>query len=330
MNNSILKINWERSHAYTKFPLRLLSTVILPYTKETIKEISLLSNGCGNTNYKVTLTSGMMLLLRIYVRDRDALQRERNLYTLLQGRIPVPKMLYIDDSFKLINYPVAIIEWIDGMLMREAIISNTKLAISQTAYEAGIIIAILRQIKFKRGGFFKTDLKIQPFSDEESYLPLVMKFLEDKGIKSSLGLELTQSIKKLIDQNLSLIPNKAEVNLTHGDFDPSNIIVNLQGGQWKVAGVLDWEFAHAGTYSSDIGTFIRYSHKCPDSYEVKFIEGIQSTETVLPASWKKSAKLMDLLNLLQLLYTNNEQKRPFLMSDVTSLINHTVTSWDTF
>jgi aminoglycoside phosphotransferase (APT) family kinase protein len=44
--------------------------------------------------------------------------------------------------------------------------------------------------------------------------------------------------------------------LAHSDFNPKNILVDPQHGQ--IVGVLDWEFAHAGSIHTDLGNFTRF------------------------------------------------------------------------
>ena len=44
--------------------------------------------------------------------------------------------------------------------------------------------------------------------------------------------------------------------LVHSDFNPKNILVDLE--TVEVVGVVDWEFAHAGSPYTDIGNFSRF------------------------------------------------------------------------
>lgn len=65
-------------------------------------------------------------------------------------------------------------------------------------------------------------------------------------------------------------------------------------------------------------------------YENSFVAGIKANGFHLPAQWKKKAKLMDLLCLLQLIHYNPITERPNMNRDVTSLITDTVKNWDSF
>lgn len=75
---------------------------------------------------------------------------------------------------------------------------------------------------------------------------------------------------------------------------------------------------------------LRYSHKIPEYYENSFIAGIEAHGFQLPDKWKKQAKLLDLLCLLQLIHSNPATERPNLNRDVVSLISDTVNNWNSF
>jgi aminoglycoside phosphotransferase (APT) family kinase protein len=154
--------------------------------------------------------------------------------------------------------------------------------------------------------------------------------LQDRVVKESLGDSLLTAVKDLVRVNTNLLPDKMEANLTHADYDPANILVKQISGRWKITSILDWEFSFAGTYLMDMGMMLRYSHKLPVCYENRFLEGIQSNGFRLPLNWKKQAKLMDLLCLLQLAHYNAASERPKLNRDVVSLITNTVKNWESF
>jgi aminoglycoside phosphotransferase (APT) family kinase protein len=46
--------------------------------------------------------------------------------------------------------------------------------------------------------------------------------------------------------------------LVHGDFNNRNVLVHCVQGRWRVAAVIDWEFALAGSPFFDIATFLQY------------------------------------------------------------------------
>ncbi len=331
MDEPILKLHWERFKAHVDLDNRTIEKLLLPYCNDPIKNFVLLSEGCANTNYKLTFQNDRPpLVIRIYAREKSALRREVAIHRLVANAIPVPEHYYFDDSCQLYPYAYSIIEWIDGTLMREIVLSKNEQAISEIVFEAGQYVDVLRNIKFDKGGFFDKKLSVRPFAQEEKYLPYVLNMLQDNIIKTSLGDSLLDAVQTLVEINASLLPDLDNANLTHGDYDPANIMVKYFNGTWKISAVLDWEFSYSGTYLLDMGLMLRYSHKLPKYYEDKFIKGVESTGHKLPKTWKKQAKLMDLLCLLQLVHYNPYQERPKLNRDVVSLITNTVNHWNSF
>lgn len=111
--------------------------------------------------------------------------------------------------------------------------------------------------------------------------------LQHESVKLCLGQNLTRDVTKLITQNFYLLHTENHSNLTHGDYDPANMLVTQINNQWKISAILDWEFTFAGSYLLDIGMMLRYSHKIPAYFENSFLIGIKSSDTSLPDNWKK-------------------------------------------
>ena len=75
--------------------------------------------------------------------------------------------------------------------------------------------------------------------------------------------------------NLAYIPDDRDgVSLVHGDFKPSNLLVDPEDGH--VTGVLDWEFAFAGSPLFDLATLLRESANLPPDFEDGVIEGYKA------------------------------------------------------
>jgi Ser/Thr protein kinase RdoA (MazF antagonist) len=331
MEAPILKSHWERFTAHVDLDMATATRLLSPYTNDSIEKLILLSEGCANTNYKVTFQYDRKpVVIRIYMRDKFALPIEIAIHKLVASKIPVPAHLYSNDQCIEYPYPYSIMEWVDGILMREVILKKNKEAITDCAYEAGLYLDTMRQFTFPQGGFFENGLSVRPFSKDEEYLPYLLNLLNDKNVKESLGDGLLKAVVELIKSNAHLLPANNTANLTHSDYDPANILVTQVNNKWKIAAILDWEFAYAGTYLLDVGLALRYSHKIPSYYEESFIAGIETNGFHLPTNWKKQAKLMDLLCLVQLIHYNPATKRPNANRDVVSLIADTIHLWNSF
>jgi aminoglycoside phosphotransferase (APT) family kinase protein len=77
----------------------------------------------------------------------------------------------------------------------------------------------------------------------------------------------------------------AEASLVHGDFNSPNIFVRHERGSWRVAAILDWEFAFAGSILCDIGNMLRYERPTQSRYEPHFSRGLLDEGWRAPDDW---------------------------------------------
>lgn len=326
----ILKSDWERYRSPVAISLSQMGELVAPISNDLIIDATLLSGGCANTNYKINFKSHPPVVVRIYTREPQALIRERDIHHLVHGQIPAAQMLFADESRTRIDFPYAIFSYVNGISLRDLIYSNHTEAIVSCYFDAGVHIATLSRITFPEGGFFERGLRVRPFLRDEAYLNLAFSLVRSSSVKRGLGIELIRRVRALLEAAEQFLPKNSCAHLTHADFDPSNILVTNLNGSWRVSAILDWEFSFAGIYFLDIGQMVRYSHKLPSCYEMALVEGIRAGGLNLIPSWKRCAKLMDLLCLLQLVHANPKSKRPMLHNDVVELIFHTVENWKNF
>lgn len=328
----ILKVNWERFQDHIDLDLRKAEEMLLPFTDAAIDELTLFAEGCSNSNYKVTFQDKSIkpVVIRIYMREHSAMRLEAALYKLVHDKIPVPNYLYLDKTCQTFPFPYAIIEWVEGTLMRDIVLSGDETDISQCTFEAGCYVDQLRRITLPERGFFQDNLEIRAFTNKEEYLPFVFNLLENPTVQQSLGKPLVKAISRLIKWNAILLATEREPNLTHADYDPSNLIFKKIDGRWQLVALLDWEFSFSGSYLLDMGMMLRYSHKLPEVFEKQFIAGIQSNGFKLSRYWKKKTKLLDILSLLYLANINPLTTKPNLNQDIIGLLNYTVDNWKSF
>jgi len=322
----VLKSHWERYKSHAHIDIEQAQKLVNSYNPNKIQSLVLLSDGCANTNYKITFQNNTApLVLRIYIREKNALAREKAIHQLLKNYLPVPLFFYTDASCTLINHPYALMEWKEGELMRNVILKGDERDISECAFSAGKCLSVLKNIEFHQNGFFDENLQIRPFNQEEAFIPFGLGLLKQQTVRESLSTSVLVELEQIFYESVPFLPKPNEANLTHADFDPANMLVTKTNATWQVSAILDWEFSFAGSYLMDMGLMLRYAHKLPHIYEDSFLKGIKDSGAQLPSTWKATAKLMDLLCLLQLLYYNPFAERPLMNRDVVELIENTQT-----
>ena len=115
---------------------------------------------------------------------------------------------------------------------------------------------------------------------------------------------------------------KLILRLTHGDYEPANILVHKVSGKWQISAILDWEFAHSGSLLQDIANMLRYSHQLPYFFEEQFLHGLSESGVILPGHWRRTTHLLNLLALLDCLQRYDPLSRPKRLLDIKKLIEY--------
>ena len=144
----MLKTNWERTYQHPEVAKDLLKKAVSGYSTGIISNIKLLSNGCGNSNYRVTFKSSPAILLRIYLRDSLSMKKESKLLKMIDQDIPCPKMFLADSTKKTLPFFFSINQFVKGELMRDVILRGEKKDIQECAFSAGEELSKLKNYKF--------------------------------------------------------------------------------------------------------------------------------------------------------------------------------------
>jgi aminoglycoside phosphotransferase (APT) family kinase protein len=273
MKNNIFKNNYERYENYINITPEQIKTLLKKHISQEIKIIESIKIGCANTNYKISYQE-YAVILRIYTRDSKAMNREAKICSLVRDHIPVPQFLALDNSHTNISYSYAICSYMPGILMRDILLAHDSSAIIQCCQEAAGYLAYINTVKFAHGGFFQEDLAVTKFT--QRYYDYFVNIISNKNIKNNLDKNLVNRIFNILEKNIKYLPDIANSNLVHGDFNPANIKIDLKNKVYTITGILDWEFAFSGSYLFDIASMLRYSHKMPDYYEESFISALKN------------------------------------------------------
>jgi Ser/Thr protein kinase RdoA (MazF antagonist) len=234
------------------------------------------------------------LILRVYLRDKDAAYREQKLAMLLKETVLVALTHYIGE---LEGRDFAITEFIPGIPLRDLLLGDAPYDLMAIMHEVGSIISKITAYEFPRAGFLNKELDVIPYESSD-VIKFVQGCLNDRTVISALSPEMISEIKKSIAQYEYLFPADDEKHLVHGDFDPANILVDQINGSWVVTGILDWEFAFSGSCLWDVANMLRYAHKMPPEFQNSFIDALEKNNIELPAYWGTTIHLLNLSSLM--------------------------------
>lgn len=313
------KQHWEKAHEQHEISAdQIKSMIALGCPGKAIISTEIIAGGCANINIKVQCENSPLSLLRIYLRDQHAPYREQKIALLIKDLVPIPSVNFIGNND---NYTFAITEFISGITLRELLLSDKSYNMGSIMEEVGMLLSKLSLFQFPSAGFFDKDLNISETITQKDCLKFSKDCLSNNKIVNQLSAHKLSQIDCFIDKYAHLFPDE-ERHLVHGDFDPANILVHKVKDEWKVSGILDWEFSFSGSVLQDIANMLRYSHKMPKSFEAYFLSGLAQGGIHLPSEWRTTIHLLNLLSLLDLLARTNPHSSPNQSTDIKKLIDH--------
>ncbi|MFA0566885.1 phosphotransferase family protein [Vibrio gallaecicus] len=265
---------------------------ILPLDEESLSEFlegrtlvssSLFPLGKCNSNYKLTLSDGTVVVAR--VSNSGPNSKELRVMELAQQCVKVPKVLYE-------NAAIVVLEFLNGRNL-ESVPEYSRLA--------GVAIAQLSSVTFDASGSIEEDGSISAF-DFGGVQGFIHSSLENAGLAKRLGVERKEKLLTLLCNKAQLLEElDSHTCFVHGDFNPTNILIH----EGHLSGVLDWEFALAGTPYMDIGNLLRNT---PQSFHSEIENGLREGGMDLPSDWKERAELVDLTSQLEFLMSSRSEE----------------------
>lgn len=306
-----------------------LERLIQPaFPDATVNSSEFARGGLANTNIRVELSGRTNpVLLRIFDRAPEEAAKERRIFELLRDVVPSPEIFYFGTDSEIIG-PYMIMEFISGERL-ELVANNVErselLAIGRAVGES---LATVHSIKFPRYGFFDQNLNVSDKLDMGAHglAQYARKCLIDDIGGSRLGANLSEEILDFIEREGKILDQwTGEPCLTHSDFGGSNILVSKRDGNWKVAAILDWEFAFSGTPFFDFGNLLRKPLGSISGFERAVYDGYTTNGGTLPDEWRKMSLMTDLTAWLDFLTrpTAGDQ----LIADARQTIMETMTQW---
>jgi aminoglycoside phosphotransferase (APT) family kinase protein len=279
-------------------------------TGSEIESVLLLAGGFVNADYRLVLRDNTSLVLRTAVRSGD-LKKEPRVLKRVHAVVPVPTVMAEDFSEPL---PFALIEFIEGMLFSDSLGSLDAEDLKKVAAAAGATLQAIHSFDFGKAGFFDEDFAFNPAFENfgGSIYGYICSNLEGGRVRERLGAALAERALECVRAKHDVywsIPDSTR--LLHCDYNLKNILIRKIGSVWEVVGILDWEFAIAGSPLVDIGNFLRFEDELPPEFNESFIRGYLSGSIDLPSNWREVARLLDLAAMVNFLDGKGEGPKTF-------------------
>ncbi len=302
--------------------LRLDRAAIQGLIRLPVREAALLDGGLRNTNYRLRLLGELApVVLRLYTADPMACRREVALMRLVDGRVPVPRVL---DAKPEADPPWALVEWMEGTRFDQLLDRASPAEVEQGCRSAGAVLAAIHRFAFPAPGFLGPTLQIAaPMG--ESWLTGVEAFFASDPAQRLVGPELADRLVQLVRrEGWRLDTVWGQSSLVHADYKPWNLLAQPTASGWTVGAVLDWEFALAGPRLYDVGVFLRYRDRMPGAYAGGFVDGYRAAGGSLPPDVLDRARLIDLVSLGMFLEHDPDAQ---IVRDVRPLLHATLAAF---
>lgn len=239
------------------------------------------------------------VVVRIYRRDPQRALVDASLLRLMKGIVPVPEVLEVRPATT--DLPAVLVtEHLDGVRLDVVLRADPPTLDWETlGYNLGWVLGCLSRVPFLRSGHFTdADLTLSATGLPSDLTAWAERF-RDTGRLAAWSQADWQSLLELVDLADSTLAdgqNHPRVALAHSDFNPKNILVDPTDS--CIAGILDWEFAHAGSIHTDFGNFTRFERD--DRLVDPMVEGFVDWAPGHIRSPFEHGRAMDLWALIEL------------------------------
>lgn len=241
---------------------------------------TLLAGGACNTSYRVDLASGKKIVYRRY--SRGSPKKDRHAMGFVAEQLPVPQILELGPDWALMDY-------LPGSPIS---------AHSPALADVGRCLAVFSQIQFDHMGDITEDGRVEtlPF---DGFLGFFSQELTKPETKQWLSSPLLDRLLRFIDRHADIYRCfDAHSSFVHGDFNPGNILVEGD----RVTGIIDWEFAMAGSPMIDTGNLLRHFGT---EVEGTLANGMRDHGMPLADDWVFQSQLADLVSHIEFLSSDH-------------------------
>jgi aminoglycoside phosphotransferase (APT) family kinase protein len=201
-------------------------------------------------------------VVRIYRRHPDRAPIDAALLRLVGDILPVPEVLEV--RLATAETPAVLVtrRLLRGRPLDVLLDESDDVDWERLGHSLGRALATLSGVPFLRSGTFAgPDLSVVPGSLSDD-LAEWAEHHRDTGRLSTWATADWNGLRALVDVAEEALWTDGEPPrpvLVHGDFNTKNLLVDP--ATWELAGVVDWEFAHAGSPFADLGNLTRFERE---------------------------------------------------------------------
>lgn len=236
-----------------------------------VKTKKLIAEGVTNPTYMIN----DKIILRIRTNlNKFKFRKEKFLFDLLKRKtnLPVPKVIDLDSSKKIIPYDYILLEKLPGELLKKSFSKLSDNKKKKLAYEIGLSLAKIHSIHFKTIGHLKQDKLVKDITWPKFVWKIYSDSLRKIKKDSFFDKDLITKIELFIKNNKNLINVKFKPSLIHSDYQGGNILVN----KGKISGIFDMEWSFSGDAEYELSAMNLRIMRTISSHRKDFYKGYGS------------------------------------------------------
>jgi len=197
------------------------------------------------------------------------------------------------------------LEFVPGPTLEELARRGEPVPLLNAARSLGRVLGELTRFAFDQFGDLQADSSGTLVTVPWSFGDFYRWCLFESPAGARLG-PLRDRLWRSIERQRGTFGDPFSIHLTHGDFNPSNLLFSEDG---RIAAVLDWEFAHAGKLWQDLGNLLRGRPEfdLPGDFELALSDGFAEGGSSLPGDWRAHAEFEDLSSACEFLSSGEEK-----------------------
>lgn len=274
-------------------------------TGAAVREVRSLAGGYSHATSLVELADGGRVVVRC--GGEAPLVEAAVMREAARAGIPVPAVRHVLPASDGGDRALTVLEFVEGELLGE-VLEADRCAPEEAAAlgaEVGSAISRIGRVSFDRPGFFDGE-RLAPGTGEpwSAQLPAFARQCMARTPAERLAAEEREAWAALCARLAPALDRvDAHARLVHADANPKNILISRRSGAWRVAAVLDWEFAFSGSPYADAANMLRFERDYPAGFREGFRAGFAARPPAglpLEADWLFLGRILDMFALSDL------------------------------
>jgi aminoglycoside phosphotransferase (APT) family kinase protein len=203
--------------------------------------------------------AGERTVVRIYARaggrGTEAQEVDAALLRLVRGLLPVAEVLEVRRADPHAGLPALLVtSFLPGTRADLVLPTLDDAGLEVLGRNLGVMLARLAGIPMLRAGeFVDAGLRVEPFPAEATDL---VDWMQLHQVALAFDEDELSGLREVAGAAQAELDTVGRVCLVHSDVNPKNLLVDP--GSLEVTGLVDWEYAHAGSPYADLGNLLRF------------------------------------------------------------------------